>query len=138
MYYEFTDDLKTGNTTIDSEHRTLIKAANDALQAIKQGKGIQELESTVAFLASYTKTHFGNEGSLQDKYEYPDRRRHKLWHESYIRDIELTYSRLQKEGTSPVLVSELERRIVILISHIKEQDTKVAAHIQMCIDNNHS
>lgn len=135
MYYEFTDDLKTGNSIIDSEHRTLIKAANDALQAIKQGRGMLELESNVAFLASYTKTHFGNEGSLQDKYEYPDRRRHKLWHESYIRDIELTYNRLQKEGTSPVLVSELVRRINILITHIKEQDTKVAKHIQHCIDN---
>lgn len=95
---------------------------------------MHELESTLAFLASYTKTHFSNEGNLQDKYEYPDRRRHKLWHESYIRDIDLTYSRLKSEGTSPVLVAELERRIKILISHIKEQDTKVANHIKSCTE----
>lgn len=134
MIYEFTNDLRTGNSIIDGEHKTLIKAANDALQAIEQGKGMHELESTLAFLASYTKTHFSNEGNLQDKYEYPDRRRHKLWHESYIRDIDLTYSRLKSEGTSPVLVAELERRIKILISHIKEQDTKVANHIKSCTE----
>lgn len=136
MVYEFTNDLRTGNTIIDGEHKTLIKAANDASQAIALGKGMQELESTLAFLASYTKTHFDNEGKLQDKYEYPERRRHKLWHESYIRDINLTYSRLKSEGTSPVLVAELERRIHILINHIKQQDTKLADYIKHYLENN--
>lgn len=136
MVYEFTNDLRTGNTIIDGEHKTLIKAANDASQAITLGKGMQELESTLSFLASYTKTHFENEGKLQDKYEYPERRRHKLWHESYIRDIDLTYSRLKSEGTSPVLVAELERRIHILINHIKQQDTKLADYIKNYLENN--
>lgn len=136
MAYEFTNDLRTGNTIIDGEHKTLIKAANDASEAINQGKGMQELESTLSFLASYTKTHFDNEGKLQDKYEYPERRRHKLWHESYIRDINLTYTRLKTEGTSPVLVAELERRIRILITHIKEQDTKLANYIKEYCEKN--
>ena len=136
MVYEFTNDLRTGHTIIDGEHKTLIKAANDASQAIALGKGMQELESTLYFLASYTKTHFENEGKLQDKYEYPERRRHKLWHESYIRDINLTYSRLKSEGTSPVLVAELERRIHILINHIKQQDTKLADYIREYLEKN--
>ena len=61
MIYKWSDDLLTGNTQIDTEHKELIKAINDLLEACSKGKGRAEIEKTVKFLSSYTKTHFTNE-----------------------------------------------------------------------------
>ncbi len=39
MRYELTKDLETGNALIDKEHRELLKAVNDLLDACSKGEG---------------------------------------------------------------------------------------------------
>ena len=43
MAYEFTKDLETGNSVIDSEHRQLIGAVNLLLEACAKGQGRTQL-----------------------------------------------------------------------------------------------
>ncbi|MDO7203590.1 hemerythrin domain-containing protein [Paraclostridium bifermentans] len=67
MAYKWTDDLLTGNIQIDTEHKELIKAINDLLEACSKGKGRAELEKTCKLLSSYTRTHFGHRRSFTEK-----------------------------------------------------------------------
>ena len=131
MAYKWSDDLLTGNVQIDTEHKELIKAINDLLEACSKGKGRAELEKTVKFLSSYTKTHFSHEEVLQRKYRYPDHENHKKYHKHFVDAVESIQKKLLADGPSIVLVGEINSKVVNwLSSHIKREDTKVAAHIR--------
>lgn len=131
MAYKWSDDLLTGNVQIDTEHKELIKAINDLLEACSKGKGRAELEKTVKFLSSYTKTHFGREEVLQMKYNYPDYKNHKQYHKYFIDTVESIHKKLLSDGPSIVLVGEINSKVASwLTKHIKTEDVKVAAHIR--------
>lgn len=131
MAYKWSDELLTGNVQIDTEHKELIKAINDLLEACSKGKGRAELERTVKFLSSYTKTHFGHEEVLQMKYNYPDYKNHKEYHKYFIDTVESVHNKLLSDGPSIVLVGEINSKVASwIIKHIKTEDVKVAAHIR--------
>ncbi|MEG2787265.1 MAG: bacteriohemerythrin [Romboutsia sp.] len=131
MAYKWTDELLTGNSQIDNEHKELIKAINDLLEACSKGKGRAELEKTVKFLSSYTKTHFAHEEVLQMKYRYPDYINHKKYHQHFISTVDDIQRKLMESGPSISLVGEINSKVATwIISHIKREDVKVAAHIR--------
>lgn len=131
MAYKWTDDLLTGNVQIDNEHKELIKAINDLLEACSKGKGRAELEKTVKFLSSYTKTHFAREEVLQMKSKYPDYTNHKKYHQHFIATVDDIQKKLMANGPTIALVGEINSKVANwLISHIKREDVKVAAHIK--------
>jgi len=131
MAYKWSDDLLTGNMQIDTEHKELIKAINDLLDACSKGKGRAELEKTVKFLSSYTKTHFAHEEVLQMKYNYPDYNNHKKYHKHFVEQVENIHKKLLTEGSNIVLVGEINSKVGNwIISHIKREDVKVAQHIK--------
>lgn len=131
MAYKWSDDLLTGNMQIDTEHKELIKAINDLLDACSMGKGRAELEKTVKFLSSYTKTHFAHEEVLQMKYNYPDYNNHKKYHKHFVEQVENIHKKLLTEGSNIVLVGEINSKVGNwIISHIKREDVKVAQHIK--------
>lgn len=131
MAYKWSDDLLTGNMQIDTEHKELINAINDLLDACNKGKGRAELEKTVKFLSSYTKTHFSREEVLQMKYKYPDYNNHKKYHQNFIDTVENIQKKLLADGPNIALVGEINSKVANwLISHIKREDVKVAAHIR--------
>ena len=131
MAYKWTDELLTGNSQIDNEHKELIKAINDLLEACSKGKGRAELEKIVKFLSSYTKTHFAHEEVLQMKYRYPDYINHKKYHQHFISTVDDIQRKLMESGPRISLVGEINSKVATwIISHIKREDVKVAAHIR--------
>lgn len=130
MGFTWTKDLETGNALIDSEHKQLIKAADDLIAACSQGKGRQELGKAVEFLSNYTKTHFAHEEELQKKYAFPDYVAHRSWHQTFIKEIETVLNKLKSEGATISLVGEVNTKISQLILHIKTADLKLAQFIQ--------
>jgi hemerythrin len=130
MAFTFTKDLETGNVQIDNEHRQLIKAADDLIEACSHGKGRQEIGNAVEFLANYTKTHFAHEEELMVKFKFPDYNTHKNWHQAYVKEIEAASVKLKAEGATIALVAEVNAKIGQLITHIKTFDVKLAQHIK--------
>lgn len=131
MAYNWTNDLLTGNTQIDNEHKELIKAINDLLDACSKGKGRAEVEKTVKFLSSYTKTHFAHEEVLQMKSKYPDYVNHKKYHQHFISTVDDIQKKLLATGPSIALVGEINTKVANwIITHIKKEDVKVATHIR--------
>lgn len=131
MAYSWTDDLQIGNSQIDTEHKKLISAINDLMEACNKGKGRAELKNTVEFLLSYTRTHFSNEEVLQKKYKYPDYTNHKKYHQEFINSILEIDKKLAKDGPTIALVGEVNFKLGNwFIKHIKTEDVKVSAHIK--------
>lgn len=130
MAFTWTKELETGNIQIDTEHKQLIKAINDLLEACSSGKGRNEVIRTVDFLSQYTKTHFAHEQVLQQKSHYPDFVNHKKYHEDFIKVVDGIAVRLRAEGATIQLVGEVNMQVGNwLINHIKREDVKVAKHI---------
>ncbi len=126
MRYEFTKDLETGNSTIDGEHKLLIKAVDDVMQNVSAGKGKEQLTSTVDFLNDYTKKHFAHEEELQAQSKFPTMATHKVWHTSFISKLKTVSDKLTKDGENSLIVIELTQVISSLINHIKTEDKKLA------------
>ena len=83
MAYNWDKSLETGNFTIDEQHKSIIKAINDLLEACSQGKGRVEVEKTLIFLKDYVVKHFNDEEKLQIKSNYPGYKEHKEIHDSF-------------------------------------------------------
>ena len=124
------ESLATGNTVIDTQHKQLLVAINELLDACKSGKWQTHLESTMQFLINYTHKHFEDEEKMQQQYHYPDYPNHKKMHDSFKSSIDELAKKLKAEGPTALLITKISSSIgEWLVSHILKQDKKFAAHI---------
>lgn len=131
MAYNWDKSLETGNITIDGQHKSIIDSINKLLEACSQGKGRNEVENTLKFLQDYVIKHFNDEEKLQLKSSYPDYKAHKEKHEAFKKTVNEIVQEYNTGGASIQLVAKVNSSVAgWLISHIKSEDKKVAAHIK--------
>lgn len=131
MAYNWDKSLETGNITIDGQHKSIIDSINKLLEACSQGKGRNEVENTLKFLQDYVVKHFNDEEKLQLKSSYPDYKAHKEKHEAFKKTVNEIVQEYNTGGASIQLVAKVNSSVAgWLISHIKSEDKKVAAHIK--------
>ncbi|MGD9568586.1 MAG: bacteriohemerythrin [Sedimentibacter sp.] len=131
MAYSWDKTLETGNMVIDEQHKSIIEAINNLLDACSKGKGRSELESTLKFLQDYVVKHFNDEEKLQIKSNYPDYKAHKEKHEAFKKTVNEIVQEFNNTGASIQLVAKVNSSVAgWLITHIKSEDKKVAAHIK--------
>lgn len=130
MRYELTQDLLTGNSLIDSEHRQLFDAVNTMLDACSQGKGRDQIQKTTTFLNNYVIKHFQDEERLQTQSKYPNYPAHKQFHDGYRRQLNQVTQVLVQEGPTVRALGELNKVVAVLVSHIRTEDKRLARHIK--------
>lgn len=131
MAYQFTKDLETGNSVIDSEHRQLIDAVNSLLDACAKGQGRTQLLNTANFLLNYTKKHFSDEEAIQMKNHYPDYARHKKIHDDFKKTAADLVSKIENEGPTVANVGQINTLLAgWLLNHIKGEDKKLANYLK--------
>ncbi len=130
MRYELTNDLLTGNSLIDSEHRQLFEAINSLMEACEAGKGRDSIAKTADFLLNYVNKHFGDEEKLQMSSKYPGYPAHKNFHEGYKQKLRETAMDIEKNGPTIASLGKLNSVVAILVSHIRIEDKKLAAHVK--------
>ena len=129
MAFLWNKNLETGNILIDQQHKQLIDAINNLLQACSTGKGRAEIAKTTKFLYDYTQKHFRDEERLQMQYRYPDYPNHKRYHHEFEQVVKDLAMQLQKEGPTIALVGKINTAIGgWLLNHIQREDIKGAAH----------
>ena len=123
MIYTFDKSLETGNAAIDSQHKELINAVNNLLEACAKGMGRAEIQSTVKFLA--------DEEKLQKQYNYPGYANHKKLHDDFKTEVNAIIDDYVKDGATVALTFKINTKVAAwLINHIKGEDKKVAAFIK--------
>ncbi|MCL2138451.1 MAG: bacteriohemerythrin [Treponema sp.] len=131
MAYKWDSALETGHLKIDNQHKQLIAALNDIIEASQQGKGEETIFKTLEFLTGYTVMHFATEEKLQLEYNYPDYQIHRRYHDEFKVTVQELTMRLQKEGPTAELIATVTTAIGNwLLNHIKGDDFRMAAFIR--------
>jgi hemerythrin len=133
MKAEFTDNLITGNATIDGQHRELIDKINNLLDAIETHKDKSVAVSTLDFLNDYVEYHFGEEEKLQREAGYPGIEDHIKQHNALRKTVADLTARLEdEEGPSNAFVEQLNKQVINwLYLHIEGFDRSVAEFIAL-------
>lgn len=126
--FEFTKSLETGHSIIDREHRELIDAVNELMDACSSGKGLDAVHQTSKFLNDYVDRHFAHEEQLQQQSGYPGYDAHKTFHENYKKTLRDITAGFTKEASFADL-TKLNGHISLLITHIKTEDKRLGAFL---------
>ena len=129
MKYELTKELETGNPIIDTEHKELFNAVNTLMDACALGKGRATVKPTLEFFLSYVDKHFAHEEQLQKQHKYPNMDSHFLFHKNYKNRLKEVSTEILAHDTTVNDLSNLNKEIAVLISHIKIEDKRVGQYI---------
>jgi hemerythrin len=115
----WTQDLETGITVIDDQHKRIIDFINELDDACRTGNA-DETSHVMEGLLNYTVTHFEFEESLQEKASYPFLKAHQRIHELFMKKVAAFRERASKgEDVAPELLNLLQGW---LVNHIKGED----------------
>ena len=129
--YQWDTYLETGNVTVDNQHKQCMAALNNLVDAIKNGKGSDEIIKTLKFLTEYTIMHFSAEEKLMYESNYTDYSAHKRYHDEFKVTVEELTQQLINEGPTWELMNTVTFTFEDwLINHIKGEDFRMAAFIK--------
>jgi len=131
MIIEFSDNLITGNDTIDTQHKELIERIAAFVNACEAGDGKVKAIKMLDYLAAYTEFHFSEEEKLQQEVCYPGYNEHRAKHEEFKKTVEALHEFLEDaEGPTPAFVEQVKKQVVNwLLRHIEGFDRSVAEYI---------
>ncbi len=122
MAIEWTQDLATGIGWQDNQHKELFTKINSLMEAMKTGKGKDEIVKLFKFLDDYTVLHFGNEERTMEKLNYNEYSSHKSQHKNFISNL----SDLKKQlETAVVPVAVVVKTQSMLVDWLKNHISKV-------------
>jgi methyl-accepting chemotaxis protein/hemerythrin len=121
--FEWDDSLSVKVTEIDNQHKRLIDLINQLHKAMGEGKSKEEIDGILNGLIDYTKTHFGYEENLFDKYKYPETTQHKQAHIDLVKQV-VEFEKKFKEGKENISMDLMNFLKNWLINHIKGTDQK--------------
>lgn len=129
--YNYSKEIETGNTAIDSQHIKWIDNLNQVLKDCAEGKGRDHMRQNLIFLKDYTTKHFADEEQLQIKYQYPGYAQHKQFHENFKKTVDNIIDDFNKNGPSIVLTGRINMELGSwFINHIKREDFRLVEHIK--------
>ena len=131
MAYVWDSSLETGYDKVDNQHKQLVKAVNNLMDASESGKGDKAVMETLEFLTGYAIKHFADEEKLQTQYGYPDYLNHKRIHDEFKGVVGELTQRVVNEGPTAEIIDEVSSTIgAWLLNHIKGDDFRMAAFVK--------
>lgn len=125
------DSLLVGVPLIDEQHRKLVNAIDELMDACMKGEGRDAIGKTLNFVADYTKEHFSDEEKLQAQYAYPGMAAHKQIHTQFISNVSALVNDFNQNGPNVALTGKINKTLIDwLIRHIGTEDKKIGLHIQ--------
>jgi hemerythrin-like metal-binding protein len=89
---EWQSEYSTGYSTVDLQHRELIKIINQLFLDMAMGKGAYTIETIMARLEDFVKEHFSTEEELMERLAYPKLESHRTAHREFMDE----FSRFQE------------------------------------------
>jgi hemerythrin len=131
MIIQWTDDLSVGVLMIDDQHKSLINQLNALMDAMWDGKGKDQTDKLMAFLANYVVEHFGAEENLMLANNFPKYAQHKQIHETFIRDFSEFKSKHDSgEATLAFSIKVLDDTCEWLRQHIRVMDKELGSFLR--------
>ena len=131
MAYKWDSSLETGYEKVDNQHRQLVAALNNLIEASANGKGDNAVLETLDFLTGYAIKHFADEEKLQIDYEYPDYLNHRQIHNEFKGVVKELTQRVINEGPTVEIINLVCSTIGSwLLNHIRGDDFRMAAFVK--------
>ena len=85
----WSESYATGIELIDKQHRELMNLTNELYRACLSGKekANAAFEDAMSRMVEYVRFHFSNEQKLLEQLKYPDYNKHKLQHDTLVKNI---------------------------------------------------
>ena len=131
MAYKWDSSLESGHEKIDNQHKQLIAAVNNLMDASSSGKGDKAVMDTLEFLTGYAVKHFADEEQLQMDYGYPDYLNHKRIHDEFKDVVKDLTQQVAKDGPTVEIIAKVSSTVgAWLLNHIKGDDFRMAAYVK--------
>ena len=130
------ESLALGDEKLDAQHHQLFELLSalvsadesDAARMIKPFAVMDSLE----FLKNLSIQHFSDEEALMLKFNYPDYKNHREFHEEFKTTIDDLAQRFNDSGSSAELSNDINKVVIRwLTNHIMQEDKRIAAHIRL-------
>jgi hemerythrin len=124
MAIEWNDSMSTGVADIDAQHQELIAMLNGLSDAMRSGKGKEEIETMLVFAGEYAQKHFACEERYFAQYNCPTGPQNKAGHEHFIARFTELIENFREQGDSFALVMKIYNELSNwLVQHILGIDT---------------
>lgn len=122
--------LELGNARIDAQHRTLFARAAAVVDAIRAGRGAEEVKETLRFLTDYVGQHFADEEGLMRAAGFPGAEGHALIHRRIERRLVELATAWSTHGATPALLADIEAMMSGWVTiHISEKDRELTTYL---------
>ena len=122
----WTDDLYTGSTLIDGDHRRLVELVNAFFLSMQSGEDQGRVSKAMKDLIAYTGEHFAREEAEMERTKYVAALAHKTEHTKLLKQLVELKQMLDAGGrmNTPAVADFLSQW---LHDHILAADKKLAA-----------
>jgi len=127
--FSWTDDLTTGSSLIDGDHRKLVELVNAFFQAMQGGQGNAQVSKAMKHLIAYTGEHFAREEAEMARIQYVAALAHRTEHTKLIKQL-VELKEMQDAGgrmNTPAVADFLS---LWLREHILAADMKLATALK--------
>jgi hemerythrin len=118
-----------GFNEFDDHHKHLFDLINQLYDAMKVGKGSQELGVVINELLEYTNFHFSSKEARFTQFAYPETRAHKAEHQVFKEKV-LDFKNKVAEGQIGLTVRVASFLKDWLVNHIKVEDKKYGPYLK--------
>jgi hemerythrin-like metal-binding protein len=124
--FSWTDDLFTGSSLIDGDHRKLVDLVNAFFQSMQSGHGNGGVSKAMNDLIAYTGEHFAREEAEMERIQYVAALAHRAEHTNLLKQLVELKEMLDAGGgiNVPAVAEFLSGW---LRDHILSTDMKLAA-----------
>lgn len=128
----WTEEMSVGCKPLDDDHKILIQALNDFIEALENDDGVFVTDGIFAVLVDYTDYHFSREEKMMEICGYEDLGPHKITHAS-LREQLLDCRRRYMLNPNAELDEEVKEFLSNwLQTHIMVKDMDYRADIEKC------
>ena len=128
MAMTWNEAMATGVSELDRQHQEIIRQINAMSDAMKQGKGREEIGRLLDFLGRYTVDHFAKEEAAMVSLACPVAEANRQAHRKFVERFTELRGQLDQSGASARLAIEIHRELSDwLVKHIMGIDTKLRA-----------
>ncbi len=125
------DCLLVDVENIDKQHKMLVKAIDDLMEACAKGQEKARVSETLDFVVSYTKVHFKDEEAIQEESDYPELAEHREMHQQFIKVVEGIVDDYKANGATEELIDTIGETLVgWLVHHISVEDKKIGIYLK--------
>jgi hemerythrin len=127
--FEWNDAYSVGIPSVDAQHQSLFKIAEELHVAMTAGKAKPILTDILERLVQYTELHFAHEERLMRLHDYPKSAQHRIEHDALRRQV----SSFRTDFLSGRTALTIDLMIFLkgwLQKHIKGSDLQYVPHFR--------